>query len=191
VATDDTSTGNTTGTPVTVPVLDNDTTGDTVDPATVQIVGTANPGDPLVVPGEGTWSVEPGDGRDHLHAGSGYTGDPAPIQYTVDDDEGNTSNPATVTVDLRPVAAGGGERPVAGQPAGRGDAERDRQRQRSEQRPGREHGGSESEHGWHPEHAGGRGRRHLVGRQPGQRDVRSGGRLHDGPDADPVHGQRR
>jgi hypothetical protein len=29
---------------------------------------------------------------------SGYTGDPAPIQYTVDDYEGNTSNPATVTV---------------------------------------------------------------------------------------------
>jgi large repetitive protein len=45
VATDDTSAGNTTGTPVTVPVLDNDTTGDTVDPATVQIVGTANPGE--------------------------------------------------------------------------------------------------------------------------------------------------
>jgi large repetitive protein len=57
VATNDTSTGNTTGTPVTVPVLNNDTTGDAVDPTTVQIVGTANPGDPLVVTGEGTWSV--------------------------------------------------------------------------------------------------------------------------------------
>src|SRR5262249_12783755 len=37
----------------------------------------------------------------------GYTGDPTPIQYTVQDAQGNTSNPATVTVDyvqLPPVA---------------------------------------------------------------------------------------
>ena len=36
---------------------DNDPDG-TLDPATVQIAGTAAPGDDLVVPGEGTWSVE-------------------------------------------------------------------------------------------------------------------------------------
>ena len=51
VATDDSSTGNTTGTPVVVDVLANDTTGDVVDPTTVQIVGTTNPGDDLVVAG--------------------------------------------------------------------------------------------------------------------------------------------
>ena len=37
-------------------------TGDVVDPTTVQIVGTTNPGDPLVVPGEGTWTVNPTTG---------------------------------------------------------------------------------------------------------------------------------
>jgi CshA-type fibril repeat protein len=141
VATNDTSTGNTTGTPVTVDVLDNDTTGDTVDPTTVQIVGTANPGDPLVVDGEGTWSVDPVTGAITFTPEAGYTGDPAPIQYTVDDDEGNTSDPATVTVEYNQFAAGGGQRPIAGQPAGRGDAERDGQRQRPEQRFGPQHGG--------------------------------------------------
>ncbi len=40
-------------------VLANDTTGDTVDASTVQIVGTTNPGDDLVVAGEGVWSVDP------------------------------------------------------------------------------------------------------------------------------------
>jgi hypothetical protein len=37
---------------VTVPVLANDTTGDTVVPSTVQIVGTPVPSAPLVVPGQ-------------------------------------------------------------------------------------------------------------------------------------------
>ena len=31
---------------------------------------------------------------------AGYTGDPTPIQYTVQDAQGNTSNPATVTVTI-------------------------------------------------------------------------------------------
>ena len=43
---------------VVVNVLTNDTDIDgTIDPTTVQITGTASPGDPLVVAGEGTWSV--------------------------------------------------------------------------------------------------------------------------------------
>jgi uncharacterized repeat protein (TIGR01451 family) len=95
VATDDASIGNPTGTPVTVPVLANDTTGDAVDPTTVQIVGTANPGDSLVVGGQGTWSVDPVTGAITFTPESGFGGDPAPIQYTVQDEEGNTSNPAT------------------------------------------------------------------------------------------------
>ncbi|MBP2834383.1 hypothetical protein J8281_19560, partial [Aquimarina sp. U1-2] len=44
VTSDDLSTGNTTNTAVTVNILANDTTGDTVDVTTVQIVGTASPG---------------------------------------------------------------------------------------------------------------------------------------------------
>ena len=63
VATDDESIGNTTNNPVTVDVLGNDNTGDVVDPTTVQI-SRHRPirGDPLVVPGEGTWTVNPTTG---------------------------------------------------------------------------------------------------------------------------------
>src|SRR5581483_583762 len=107
VATNDSSSGNTTGTAVTVPVLANDTTGDTVVPATVQIVGTVTPGAPLVVPGQGTWSVNKTTGAITFTPAPGYTGDPTPIQYTVQDAQGNVSNAATVTVDyvqLPPVA---------------------------------------------------------------------------------------
>ncbi|HEX3152354.1 MAG TPA: hypothetical protein VHR66_30050 [Gemmataceae bacterium] len=107
VATNDSSSGNTTGTAVTVPVLANDTTGDIVVATTVQIVGTPFPGAPLVVPGQGTWSVNTTTGAITFTPAAGFTGDPTPIQYTVQDDDGNTSNPATVTVDyvqLPPVA---------------------------------------------------------------------------------------
>ncbi|MBK8492586.1 MAG: tandem-95 repeat protein [Saprospirales bacterium] len=99
VATDDVSTGNVTNTPVTVDVLANDLTGDIVDPTTVQIVGTANPGDALVVPGEGTWTVNPTTGAITFTPQPGFTADPTDITYTVKDGEGNTSNPATVHID--------------------------------------------------------------------------------------------
>jgi CshA-type fibril repeat protein len=99
VASDDSSLGNPIGTPVTIVVVANDTTGDTVDPTTVQIVGTSNPGDPQgEVPGEGTWTVDPVTGAITFTPETGFTGDPTPITYTVDDDEGNTSNPALVTI---------------------------------------------------------------------------------------------
>src|SRR5690606_16449499 len=107
VASNDFSSGHATGTPVTVNVLTNDTTGDTAVPATVQIVGTANPGDSLVVPGEGTWSVNTTTGAITFTPLGGFTGDPTPIQYTVRDNDGNVSNAATVTIDyvqLPPVA---------------------------------------------------------------------------------------
>ncbi len=67
VASDDSSTGNTTTTAVTVDVLGNDTSGDTVDPATVQIVGTTNPGDDLDGAGEGDLVRRRHDGGDHVH----------------------------------------------------------------------------------------------------------------------------
>ena len=107
VATDDESLGNTTNNPVTVAVLGNDDTGDSVDPTTVQIVGTANPGDPLVVPGEGTWTVDPVTGAITFTPEAGFTADPTDITYTVDDDEGNTSNPANVNIeyDAQPPVA--------------------------------------------------------------------------------------
>ncbi|WP_299773183.1 retention module-containing protein, partial [uncultured Pseudoteredinibacter sp.] len=100
VATNDTSNGNTTNQPVTVDVLSNDSDPDgNLEPSTVQINGTSNPGDPLLVPGEGTWSVNPTTGAITFTPESGFTADPTPITYTVEDNDGNVSNPATVTVD--------------------------------------------------------------------------------------------
>ncbi len=99
VASDDSSTGNATNTAVTVDVTSNDTTGDTVDPTTVQIVGTTNPGDDLDVAGEGIWSVDGTTGEITFTPEAGFTDDPTDITYTVNDAEGNTSNPATVSID--------------------------------------------------------------------------------------------
>src|SRR4029453_6306345 len=107
VATNDSSSGNTTGVAVMVSVLSNDTTGDATVPSTGQMVGTPAPGVSLVVPGEGTWSLNPPPGAITFTPAPGFTGDPTPIQYTVQDNDGNTSNAATVTVDyvqLPPVA---------------------------------------------------------------------------------------
>ncbi len=99
VASDDSSTGNMTTTAVTVDVLGNDTTGDVVDAGTVQIVGTLNPGDDFVVPGEGVWSVDGVTGEITFNPQAGFTDDPTDITYTVNDAEGNTSNAATVSID--------------------------------------------------------------------------------------------
>ena len=103
IATDDSSTGNTAGSAVVVNVTANDTTGDIVEPTTVSIVGGTDTDDngtldELVVPGEGTWTVDPVTGAITFTPEFGYSGDPTPISYTVEDAEGNVSNPALVTV---------------------------------------------------------------------------------------------
>src|SRR5690606_26751374 len=59
---------------VTVNVLANDTLGDTVDPSTLQIVGTDDPGDPLVVVDEGTWTVDLNTGEITFTPEVGFTG---------------------------------------------------------------------------------------------------------------------
>jgi CshA-type fibril repeat protein len=95
------------GTPVTINVLNNDSDPDNnLNPATVKIVGTANPGDPLVVPGEGTWSVNLTTGEITFTPVAGFTGSPTPINYTVKDTSGLESGLAlvSITVDNPPVA---------------------------------------------------------------------------------------
>lgn len=111
VANDDTDTDNTAGTQVVVDVLDNDTDNGTVAPTTVSLIVPANAvsqqldgdGDVIgfYVPGEGTWSVDETTG-DITFTPNGFFGDPTPISYTVDDDEGLTSNEATVTITYLP-----------------------------------------------------------------------------------------
>ena len=89
VAVNDQDLDNIVGTAVPVDVLANDSDSDgTLDPATVQIVGTASPGDPLVVPGEGTWSVNITNGQITFTPEGGFTGDPTIISYNVKDNDG-------------------------------------------------------------------------------------------------------
>ncbi|EFL88256.1 tandem-95 repeat protein, partial [Ahrensia sp. R2A130] len=89
---------------VTIDVLANDSDVDgTVDPTTVQIVGTVSRGDPLVVAGEGTWSVSATTGEITFTPEANYTGAVNDIQYTVDDDGGATSIPATVSVSISAI----------------------------------------------------------------------------------------
>ncbi len=98
--TSDASTGNTLSVPVTIDVLSNDFDIDgTIDPTTVQIVGTTNPGDNLIVAGEGVWSVDPITGDITFTPEPNFLSDPTPISYTVADNTGAVSNPAAVTID--------------------------------------------------------------------------------------------
>ncbi|MBT8317758.1 MAG: DUF11 domain-containing protein, partial [Lutibacter sp.] len=95
-------------TDVTVDVLANDITGDTYDPTTVSLVdpGTAINivtdlnGDitSFEIPGEGTWNVDLVTGEITFNPADGFILSPTPIEYNVEDDEGNQSNDALVTI---------------------------------------------------------------------------------------------
>ncbi len=100
VATNDTKT-TTLNTPVTLEGATNDTaTGpNTVDVSSVDL-DPSTPGDQKtkVVP-EGVYSVNP-NGTVTFTPNAGVTGSVTPIQYTVRDTAGTTSNPATLSVDI-------------------------------------------------------------------------------------------
>ncbi|PTB83374.1 hypothetical protein C9926_03250, partial [Sulfurovum lithotrophicum] len=105
VAVDDNATG-VVGQPVTLNTLGNDTdaNGD-LDPTTVTLtdpLATDSDGDgdadTLVVPGEGTWTVDNTTGDITFTPEAGFTSDPTPVTYTVDDLAGQTSNVATESV---------------------------------------------------------------------------------------------
>lgn len=102
--------------PVTLDPLINDTDADgTINPTTVVFTGTVPPsgavlspdGKTLTVPGEGIWMINPTTGAISFDLDPALVGDPTPVAYTVDDNDGNTSAPATVTLQF-------GEPPVAG-----------------------------------------------------------------------------
>ena len=92
-ATDDTSSGNQPGSAVTVPVVDNDS--EAVDPTTVRVTDptTGDPVEELVVPGEGTWTVDPETGDITFTPEAGFDGNPTPISYTAEDAEGTRWRP--------------------------------------------------------------------------------------------------
>ena len=103
VANDDVSTGNALGKPVTVNVRGNDS-GD-LDPTTVHIIdGKGAPVAKLVVPGEGTWTVDPATGAITFAPANGFSGNPTPITYGISDTRGNPAT-AHVTITFLPEAA--------------------------------------------------------------------------------------
>jgi large repetitive protein len=102
----------TTATPIDV--LANDTTGDTVVATTVSLVvpAGATGGTPdangdilsVVVPNEGTWTVDPVTGTITFTPLATFTGIPTPIKYNVEDAQGTQSNDATVSFNVPPIA---------------------------------------------------------------------------------------
>jgi hypothetical protein len=89
-------------TPVVIYVLSNDTDADgTIDPRTVNVVGG---------PSHGSGDVNPASGAVTYSPDAGYNGSDS-FTYTVNDDDGATSNVATVTVTVE--ATGANEPPVA------------------------------------------------------------------------------
>ena len=99
-----------TGKNVTVDVLANDIEGSySFDPKTVKITSTpdgatlSEDGKTLTIPNEGVWSVDPETGAITFTPKDGFTGDPTPISYSVQDTQGNESS-ADVVVDYPPLA---------------------------------------------------------------------------------------
>lgn len=119
-AANDQSLNNNYGTPVTVNVLANDsdpapgtlnaTTVSMIVPGNATNIITDSNGDiiSMVVPGQGTWKADTVSGAITFTPQTGFNGNPTPIQYTVKDNGGFISNPATVTITyLSPVLVSG------------------------------------------------------------------------------------
>ncbi|MFC7431504.1 MULTISPECIES: Ig-like domain-containing protein, partial [unclassified Agrococcus] len=107
LAVNDQDLGNTIGDDVRVDVLAND--AGTLNPATVAILNPATgtylaDGAPLVVAGQGTWSIAAATGAITFSPVDGFLVDPTPITYRVANDRGERAS-ATVTVTYVPSAA--------------------------------------------------------------------------------------
>ncbi|SJM93251.1 hypothetical protein CRENPOLYSF2_3180006 [Crenothrix polyspora] len=89
-------------TPIIVDILANDPS---VNPNTIQIVGTQNPGDSLLVPGEGTWTIDPKNGLLTFTPLPTFHAAPSPIHYTVTDTNGLVSSAALVKINIQPVVS--------------------------------------------------------------------------------------
>ncbi|WP_169795498.1 SdrD B-like domain-containing protein [Arthrobacter woluwensis] len=101
-AKDDQSLNNKQGTVVTVPALKNDK-GD-LDPSTVKITDKdGKPVSSLVVPGEGTWTVDPNTGDITFAPEKGFTGNPTPVNYTVKDLNGNETGAKVTITYVQPI----------------------------------------------------------------------------------------
>jgi len=112
VSTDDTYNA-TTGENITIDIVNNDSGGTfTLDATTVTLIEPTGAtevvtvdGDIIgfVVPGEGTWSVDETTGEVTFSPEDGYVGDPTPIEYTIEDEQGNPTT-SEITINYPPVA---------------------------------------------------------------------------------------
>jgi CshA-type fibril repeat protein len=109
----DSSVGNTIGDDVFIDILINDTLKDGSIPAAndvnVTLIapagGTLNADGTVTVAGEGMWKYDSATGMLTFSPLSGFTGSPAPIEYTVTEiATGLTSTPATVSVEYNAAA---------------------------------------------------------------------------------------
>ena len=86
---------NTLHTPVIIDVLANDNKN-IINPNTLQIEGTANAGDSLTVEGEGVWSIE--DSKIVFTPEENFAKNPSPIKYTLENQNAEHLDSATVTL---------------------------------------------------------------------------------------------
>ena len=91
----DSESGATLEEPVAVNVLENDNL-ERLDANSIQIEGTENPSESLVVEGEGTWAIE--DGKIVFTPEKGFVFDPTPIKYSLETAEGERLATAEVEV---------------------------------------------------------------------------------------------
>src|SRR5690625_4768390 len=121
VAVDDFKDDQVPGNPVTLPIIDNDKKGNDgpLNPGTIDLIETVDETNvpstcmttdaegrciELDVPGEGTWTAHD-DGSATFTPEFGFEDDPTPIKYTIEDEAGQLSNEATITIlyDHEPV----------------------------------------------------------------------------------------
>ncbi|MCG8820892.1 hypothetical protein G1K72_08765, partial [Tenacibaculum finnmarkense] len=67
-------------------------------------------------PGQGVWSVDPVSGAITFKPDTGFTSDPTPVTYNVEDNDGNVSNDATITLNFSPQAPAAVDDTVANLP---------------------------------------------------------------------------
>ena len=104
VAVDDEKLDQVVGTSVTLNIVGNDSDPENdLDPTTVKLIDpvTGDKVTTLVVPNEGTWTVDPITGEVTFTPVDGFVGDPTLVDYTVKDKTGLESNTATLTIDYK------------------------------------------------------------------------------------------
>jgi CshA-type fibril repeat protein len=70
----------------------------------------------FTVTGEGTWAVNPSTGVVSFAPKEGFTGDPAPVDYTVKDTKGTSTTATTIRLNYPPVAVDDRKTGIIGEP---------------------------------------------------------------------------